>query len=64
MVGNTIGRCGSDHDGGRPQDNRNDRDNVVSPVVGRNGDNLREDPSPIDDDYQPNRASPRGSKSP
>lgn len=55
---------GSDHDGGSPQDNGNGINSVVSPVVGPGGDSPREDRSPVDDDYEPNRASPRGSESP
>lgn len=49
---------------GSPQDNGNGKNPVVSPVVGTGGDSPREDRSPIDDDYEPNRASPRGSESP
>ncbi|CAE6034761.1 unnamed protein product [Arabidopsis arenosa] len=55
---------GSDRDGGSPQDNGNGRNSVVSPVVGAGGDSPKEDQSPVDDDYEPNRASPRGSESP
>ena len=55
--------AGSDHDGGSsPQDNGNGINTVASPVVGR--DSPREDRSPVDDDYEANRASPRGSESP
>ncbi|CAF2123067.1 hypothetical protein HID58_009908 [Brassica napus] len=57
--------AGSDHDGGSsPQDNGNGRNTVASPAVGRSADSPREDRSPVDDDYEANRASPRGSESP
>ncbi|CAN7007168.1 unnamed protein product [Brassica rapa subsp. trilocularis] len=57
--------AGSDHDGGSsPQDNGNGRNTVASPAVGRSADSPREDGSPVDDDYEANRASPRGSESP
>ncbi|XP_056860683.1 serine/arginine-rich splicing factor RS2Z33 isoform X2 [Raphanus sativus] len=53
-------QAGSDHDGGgSPQNNGNG-----SNTVGRSADSPREDRSPVDDDYEANRASPRGSESP
>ncbi|CAA7042186.1 unnamed protein product [Microthlaspi erraticum] len=47
-----------------PKLQKEDKNSVVSPVVGTGGDSPRDDRSPIDDDYEPNRASPRGSESP
>jgi arginine/serine-rich splicing factor 7 len=40
-----------------PKLQKEDKNSVVSPVVGTGGDSLRDDRSPIDDDYELNRAS-------